>query len=229
MLLGRSPRRPNDVRESLQHHLDLLCGPPEPGCRHRSKPGLGEARDAETAGVDCRVDRATVELRLVRVCPCVRAPGRRAIAACVTTAALRGSSPCERSSPTNLRMACPDAARAASQPCRRAGLSRVDRLLARRTARPAGTRPPGAQAPHSRRRRTRSPRSRSRRPRGRRPSWSDRRASPTRRSGATKWDRCRPKGARGAERLAAIAPSAFAFMSAGPPAWQFMDSAEKRP
>jgi len=37
------------------------------------------------------------------------------------------------------------------------------------------------------------------------------------------------EGARAAERLAAIVPPAFAFTSAGPPPWQFMDRAEKRP
>src|SRR5262245_7677422 len=37
------------------------------------------------------------------------------------------------------------------------------------------------------------------------------------------------EGARAAERLAAIAPPAFAFTPAGPPPWQFMDRAEKRP
>ena len=37
------------------------------------------------------------------------------------------------------------------------------------------------------------------------------------------------EGARAAERLAAIAPPAFAFRPAGPPPWQFMDRAEKRP
>ena len=37
------------------------------------------------------------------------------------------------------------------------------------------------------------------------------------------------EGSRAAERLAAIVPPAFAFTSAGPPPWQFMDRAEKRP